>query len=305
LQRDTIKVPAIVSESVWNAAQSRLKSNKKLRPPKKNPWLLQGLITCGQCGLSYQGQYRTAIDRVYACRGRLRENHTDGSPRCNGPTLTIKWLEDEVWMKISVILTNPDKLREVIQESLGILKGRQTELDSFLKPINEKLLDLTDKKARLADQWVITNMDPEKYRKLQSNLNKEETRLKSLRANMDPSRLTELEIINTTLQYWHDQFQSASLAAVGIGAGINVLEKTKPAIKVYGFENIESIENITSITAKREIMDKLRVNLVVFKDRIEIRCQIPIEAERSVNVILNLEIPPLHKHRRENSNLSV
>jgi hypothetical protein len=101
-------------------------------------------------------------------------------------------LEDEVWMKISVILTNPDKLREVIQESLGILKGRQTELDSFLKPINEKLLDLTDKKARLADQWVITNMDPEKYRKLQSNLNKEETRLKSLRANMDPSRLTEL-----------------------------------------------------------------------------------------------------------------
>jgi site-specific DNA recombinase len=296
----TIKVPAIVSESVWNAAQSRLRTNKKLRPPKKNPWLLQGLITCGQCGLSYQGQYRTAIDRVYACRGRLRENHTDGSPRCNGLTLATRWLEDEVWMKISVILTNPDKLREVIQESLGILKGRQTELDSFLKPINEKLLDLTDKKARLADQWVITNMDPEKYRKLQSNLNKEETRLKSLRANMDPSRLTELESINTTLQYWHDQFQPASLAVVGIGAGINVLEKTKSTIKVYGFDDIEPIENIMSTTAKREIMDKLRVNLVVFNDRIEIRCQIPIEAERSVNVILNLEIPLLHKRCRHN-----
>ena len=80
-----IKVPAIVSESDWNMAQSRLRTNRKLRPSRKNPWLLQGLITCGQCGLSYQGQYRTAIDRVYACRGRLRENHTDGSPRCNGP----------------------------------------------------------------------------------------------------------------------------------------------------------------------------------------------------------------------------
>jgi hypothetical protein len=59
-------------------------------------------------------------------------------------------------MKISDILANPDKLREVIKESLGILKGRQAELDSISKPISEKLVDITDKKARLADQWVIT-----------------------------------------------------------------------------------------------------------------------------------------------------
>jgi hypothetical protein len=173
-------------------------------------------------------------------------------------------------------------------------------LDSILKPINEKLVDLTDKKAKLADQWVITNMEPEKYRKLQFNLNKEETRLKSLRANMDPSRFAELETINTTLQYWHDQFHSAA-AADGIGAGINVMEKTKPVLKVYGFDDIESIENITSGMQKRQILDKLQVNLVAFKDRFEIRCQIPIEAERSVNVILNLEIPPLHKPCRRNS----
>jgi hypothetical protein len=75
------------------------------------------------------------------------------------------------------------------------------------------------------------------------------------------------------------------------GRGVQILEKTRPAIKIYGFEDIEPIESITSVTAKREIMDRLRVNLVVFKDRIEIRCEIPMEAERSVNVILNLEIP--------------
>jgi predicted nuclease with TOPRIM domain len=86
------------------------------------------------------------------------------------------------------MLNNPDKLSEVIQDSLEILKSRQVELDSFLKPITEKLADITDKKARLDDQWVITNMDPEKYKRLQSNLNKEETRLKSLKATMDPSR---------------------------------------------------------------------------------------------------------------------
>jgi len=284
----TIKVPAIVSESVWNAVQNRLRTNRKLRPPRKNPWLLQGLITCGHCGLSYQGQYRTTTNTVYACRGRLRENHTDGSPRCNGPTLTTKWLEDQVWMKISDILANPDKLSDVIQESLGILKGRQTELDSILKPINEKLVDITDKKARLADQWVITNMDPEKYKRLQSNLNKEETRLKSLRANMDPSRLAELESINATLQYWHDQFQSTAVAAEGNSGGSNILEKTKLPIKVYGFEDIEHIVSTTSLSAKRQILDKLDLKLVVFDNRIEIKCQIPFEANRSANVILTL-----------------
>ena len=79
------------------------------------------------------------------------------------------------------------------------------------------------------------------------------------------------------------------------------MEKTKPAIKVYGFEDIEPAESITSIIAKRGIMDRLRVNLVIYNDHIEIRCQIPMEAERSVNVILNLEIPPLHKRIRRNS----
>jgi hypothetical protein len=91
------------------------------------------------------------------------------------------------------------------------------------------------------------------------------------------------------------------LAADRIGGGINVLEKTKPVIKVYGFDDIDSIETITSVTLKRQILDKLQVNLVAFNDRFEIRCQIPMEAERSVNVILNLEIPPLHKRSRRNS----
>jgi hypothetical protein len=33
----TINVPAIVSESVWNAVQNRLRTDRKLRPPRKNP----------------------------------------------------------------------------------------------------------------------------------------------------------------------------------------------------------------------------------------------------------------------------
>ena len=52
-----------------DTVQSRLKSNKKLWPPRKNPWLLQGLITCGQCGLSNQGQQRSLAKKVMPVEG--------------------------------------------------------------------------------------------------------------------------------------------------------------------------------------------------------------------------------------------
>jgi len=51
---------------------------------------------------------------------------------------------------------------------------------------------------------------------------------------------------------------------------------------------MDSIETTTLVTPKRQILDKFRVNLVALDDRFEIRCQVPIEAEKSVNVFLVL-----------------
>jgi hypothetical protein len=161
-------------------------------------------------------------------------------------------------------------------------------LPLIIKPIAEKLARIADKKARLADAWVLTNMDPDKYKKLQSNLSKEEIRLKSLRADIDPSRLTELESVRETLEYWQNQFQSAAWATEDSGGGLKLLEKTKPAIRIAGLEGIGPMDCTTSPAIKRQIMNKLQVKLVVFHDRIEIRCQIPFETDRSVSVILTL-----------------
>jgi site-specific DNA recombinase len=280
-----IKVPAIVTEPVWNTVQSRLKSNKKMRPPRKNPWLLQGLITCGQCGLSYQGQYRGPTRKGYACRGRLKEGHTDGSSRCTAPTLDIDWLENEVWVKIANMLNDPDKLTQAVQHSLKTLQSRQSELSLLLKPINEKLIDITNKKAKLADEWIITNMDPDKYKELQAGLNKEEIRLKSLRANMDSSQLAELEGANEVLMYWQDQLKPISIDS---NSGIKVLEKIKPTIKLVGLEDIDITDSNASSATQRQIMCRLQTKIVVFHDCIEIRCQLPLESNRSINVTLTI-----------------
>ena len=50
-----IKVPAIVSESVWNMAQSRLRTNKKLRPPQQKYVVAAGIDNLRSMWLELSG----------------------------------------------------------------------------------------------------------------------------------------------------------------------------------------------------------------------------------------------------------
>jgi len=52
-----IKVPKIVSENIWESAQKHRKEHKRVRPPRKNKWLLQGLVVCGLCGYSFKTEH--------------------------------------------------------------------------------------------------------------------------------------------------------------------------------------------------------------------------------------------------------
>lgn len=63
--------------------------------------------------------------------------------------------------------------------------------------------------------------------------------MKSLKANIDPSDVAEREGVNAILEYWENQFQSPVWATEDNGGGLKLLERTKPTIKIYGFENID------------------------------------------------------------------
>jgi len=90
-----IPVPGIVSEQDWDIVQKRLAGNKSVRPMQSKGWLLQGLIKCGLCGLSFRTE-KNHNYRYYECRGRLKTNHLDGSPRCTSRRLRAEWLEEQV-----------------------------------------------------------------------------------------------------------------------------------------------------------------------------------------------------------------
>ena len=62
-----------------------------------------------------------------------------------------------------------------------------------------------EQKARLADDWVKLNMDTTNYSELQRSLDQEETRLKSIRNDVDPAQIQELESTQGVLKFWETQ----------------------------------------------------------------------------------------------------
>ncbi len=274
-----IQVPAIVGQSVWDLAQERRKNNKHLQPPKYTGWLLQGLITCGFCGRGFKVEY-DRNRRSYSCRGRLKYAHVDGSPRCTSPRLNAERIEGEVWQKIEAIINDPNKLESLLKETVDNLKNREADLNVRIKPVDERLAEIAEQKARLAEEFVQLNVDSSRYKELKSNLEQEESRLRSVRSGIDPQQLEELEQTRSMLQFWQKQLESMAWnTEMEDGSIIKVMEKPhKTALKIVGFEDKEITEIMRFPATRRELIDMLQVRLVVFMDIVEVKAVFPIEA---------------------------
>ena len=273
-----IQVPAIVDEPVWNIAQERRKNNRRLQPPRQSHWLLQGLITCGLCGYGFRTEV-THSRRGYGCRGRLKYTHPDGSPRCTSPRLDAERLENEVWGQVEAILNDPNKLERLLKETIENLKSREAELNARIRPVDERLAAIAEQKARLADDWVRLSMDSSRYQELKSSLEQEEARLRSIRSEIDPEQLEELERTSGMLRFWKGQLQAMAWnTEKEDGTKVRVVDKPhKTVLKVVGFEDKDITSMMHFPATKRELLDMLQVRLVVFMDRVEIKAVLPIE----------------------------
>jgi len=273
----SIPVPPIISERAWQSAQEHLSNNKHVRL-KAEDFLLQGLIKCGLCGHAYQTE-RVNKRRYYMCRGRLKLSHLDGSPRCTAPSIRADWLENEVCKRIENILNDPNRLAEVLKDTIENLRLREAELNARTKPINDRLSEIAAQKAKLADDWVTRNMDRAKFHELQQSLEKEETRLRSIYAEIDPAQIEELEATRGMLCFWEGQAKSMAWNTENEdGSMVRVVDSPhKTALRVVGFEDRELSKIMGFSASKRELLDRLQVRLVAFVDRIEVKALFPIE----------------------------
>jgi site-specific DNA recombinase len=270
-----MSVPALVNEQEWQIAQDRMQGNKHVKPNAQGTHLLQGMITCAICGYHFASKRH-----YYTCRGRMKYVHPDGLSRCKAPYIRADWLENELWQRIEAIMNDPNKLLPLIKESIDNLRRAEADLSERIRPIDERLAEIAAQKAKLADDWIMRNMNVERFTELRESLNGEEARMKSLRAAVDPAQISELENTRKLLDYWEEQIKYMVEWNVENEDGTMhkyVYPPHEKAIELIGLDNPALSKAEGFPTSKRQMLDKLQVRLSVFEDRVEVKSLFPIE----------------------------
>ena len=275
-----IAVPPIVSEIKWNIAQARLSNNKHVKATDDGLFILQGLIKCGLCGCSYRAE-RMGGGRYYCCRGQLKTAHLDGSARCKNRNLRAEGIERAVLKRLNDIVDDPNQVIIVLKEAIEKHKKRESDLESRLLPIEKRLKEITEMKSRLADKFIIDNMDVKKYKSAQQNLEKEESRLISLRRECDPNQLAELESIRKLIKQFQDWVDLMDWNIENPTSEERVMFKSVEEPHQYmhqlltvGSKALSEEKQVP--TTPRGWFDLLQLQLVVFKDKIEVKATVPI-----------------------------
>jgi len=271
-----ISIPKIVTDDLWRSAQEHRKNNRHMQTFPSGSRLLQGLITCGICGYYFRSQ--SARNRkTYECRGRLKYVHIDGSPRCTAPIINAEWLEAEVWQRIEAILNDPNELEPLLKDTIEKLQARKKELSMRIRPINDQLSQIEEKKARLMDDYIVRNMEPSKFKEYQRSLQEEEDRLRSMQAEVDPAQIEELQRTKGLLQFWQSQAEAMAWnTETEDGRQVRIVDSPHlNVLRVVGLDDKDM--NLDFPTTKRQLLDLLQTRLVVFEDRVEVKAIFPIE----------------------------
>ena len=153
----TGKVPAIVTENLWNSVQSNFIINKKESVGKKAQYhyLLNGLVFCERCGNKYWGKKRLkGNDNAYKCLSKKYPN-----PKCDNRGLSLPRLETFVLQYLqrkplssSVLKALPKQysLIDKHQEKLDVKSKELEQLNKKIK-ITTSLLEKSTKIKEIFD----------------------------------------------------------------------------------------------------------------------------------------------------------
>jgi len=139
-----IRVPALVNEAVWQAAQERLDMNTRFAARNSHrSYLLRGLLVCGTCGYTLQG--RTQRHTVYYTCVHGGVDRPPGIPR---HTCSVRGdvVEPLVWQALADLLRDPQRIRDAWQalqadQATPGEVARWQQRQSLLRKQQQRLLD--------------------------------------------------------------------------------------------------------------------------------------------------------------------
>jgi hypothetical protein len=176
---------------------------------------------------------------------------------------------------------------KALDDYIANLKSRSAELEKIIMPIDSQFVEIRNKKARLAEDWVISAISKERVAKSKAELEAEEARLSAIRQEIDPAQIDELENTKSWLSFWQNRKHELDLRLnlIAEGATDEVEQQNRQASKVasvlLGMADIDN-DNLRdetgSPTTKRQFFDYLQLEVIPFLDRIDIKAALPIKS---------------------------
>jgi site-specific DNA recombinase len=118
----SIAVPALVDNSLFDAAQEQLRENRtRAREGRRHPGsLLQGLTCCSSCGYAYyakrlrqRGAGKQLLENIYYRCSGTDGYRFSGGRICTNSQVRGDLLEAAVWAEVRSLLENPQRLEDV------------------------------------------------------------------------------------------------------------------------------------------------------------------------------------------------
>jgi DNA invertase Pin-like site-specific DNA recombinase len=143
ITQNEIKYPEIIDRDLYDAVQTKLKSNNTTADKaNKHITLLSRMVVCPNCGNYYTGDYRTVkniVKNSLRCGGRSKT-----VPCMNKQVISMSMLDSAIW---SLIKTDLSLLSETINElnpdeNIEILKKNKLSIYNKIKSIETEIIQL-------------------------------------------------------------------------------------------------------------------------------------------------------------------
>ena len=156
----SIPVPAIVSPSLFQRAQTQLAENKKFAARHRRPhrYLLSGLLHCQRCGYALYGKpSRHKKDPAlqpcyYRCKGQDGYRFARGRV-CPGRPVRMELLDDVIWRHLTELLQHPEVVLREYAQRVNKQETQSTLVEALLRKKQKESRQQEGEKQRLLDLY--------------------------------------------------------------------------------------------------------------------------------------------------------
>jgi site-specific DNA recombinase len=205
-----ISVPAIITQEQFDQVQARLSLNQQMsrRNNTKHPYLLRGLVSCGQCRLSSTGRSDRNGYSYYVCRGKTDALRAPQGHRCPSRFIPAKALDELVWEDLCYVLTHPESITIALERAQSG-QWLPQQLQARSRTLKQALAQLSRQQDRLLKAYLAEVIDLAEFeRKRRETTQKQQalqTQLRQLEAQAE--KRIEMSAVATSIETFCQRMQ--------------------------------------------------------------------------------------------------